>query len=130
MSKACRKGQILRASYTTKKGKKVKAGCIKDEGLPGKGPKTLPKPRKGALTRFLPKGTVKTWTTVPQSVRRAALKKAIQQEGITPTQRHLQLILNLSANSKNPGTQKAVTVYRKDIAWLQGLRRKQNRRKE
>lgn len=128
MTSRCRKGEILRASYVTERGKKVKASCVKDEGLPGKGPKTLPTPSKGALSKFLPKGTVKTWTSVPQSVRRSALKQAIKAEGLTKTQRHIQLILNLSANSTNPGTKKAVAIYRKDIAWLQSLRKKAQRK--
>ena len=42
-SKKCKSGKILRKSYTTKKGIKVKASCIKDRGKKGKGPKTLPK---------------------------------------------------------------------------------------
>ena len=71
LSKKCKSGKILRKSYKTKKGVKVKASCIKDQGKKGKGPKTLPKiPRD--IAEVLSDVNVSTEHTKPEFVNKIA----------------------------------------------------------
>lgn len=93
----CPRGQIMREAFTRKNGTKVPATCVKDRGLAGKGPKTLPKPKKsGMLTKYgysLDKSA---------TVRHSALNKAIAHDSYLEVLRHLNLIRNITAtDSKN-----------------------------
>lgn len=109
----CGKGLILRKSYVRKSSKKgskrasVKASCVKDRGMPGKGPKTLPPmDHKLSLKEF------GYSTKSSQRVRRSSLKKASRANGTLPVLRHLNLIGNYSKSSENYPT------IRDDVEYL------------
>ena len=50
--KKCKRGEIKKAGYTTKRGVQVPPTCIKDRGAPGKGPKVIPKLKEGAMMGY------------------------------------------------------------------------------
>ena len=110
--KKCKSGKILRKSYSTKKGKKVKASCIKDQGKKGKGPKTLPKIKTdmslGDFGYELKKSFEK---------RKVALKKAITVHGFIKIIKRLSLIRNYSKSN-----QSNYNKFTKDIKFLQSLK--------
>ena len=95
----CPKGKIMRRSYRTSSGKRVKKGCIKDRGRKGKGKKTLPLP-SGDISL----SSVGYSTKLPMHERRKSLDKASKKYGILPSLRHLNLIRNLQAyDNKSKG---------------------------
>lgn len=49
---SCPPEYIRRKAYTTKNKVYVPSTCIKDQGLPGKGPKILPKLKEGTLEGY------------------------------------------------------------------------------
>jgi hypothetical protein len=117
-----RKG-YKRKGYTTVTGNRVKAtkvksACIKNRGAPGKGPKILPKPKEGLLTRY------GYHLDLNKEDRHAALRKAMRRYG----GRSLILKLNLVRNySKNEPT-----LHRKltsDMRYVQELYKKQKKSK-
>ena len=125
MVSKCPSGTIRRKAYTRKsytrtngtvvRGVHVKAGCVKDKGLPGKtkaSRKVLPKPVKGALGKY----GYANIKHMPATKRRTSLTNAVKTEGYAPIIRRLNLIANYNKNS-DP---KAHTVIRSDIAWIQG----------
>jgi hypothetical protein len=109
------KGYILRKGYTTKTGRRVPPTLIKDRGLRGKGPKILPKPRRGALRRY-------GYSTRASAEKRHKAMMSLARQynrqgknGFRSTILHLNLIANLSRRT-NP---RAYKVYRSDMKWLQ-----------
>lgn len=94
MARSCSRGSIRRKSYVrkSKSGKRtrVPSACIKDRGKPGKGPKILPIPERGVLSRY-GYANVKD---LPDQKRRAALKRAIDAYGHRKVIGHLVLIAN------------------------------------
>jgi len=107
-SKQCARGEIRRKSYKRKDGTRVKSTCIEDRGLPGKGPKTLPSPRKGTLGKFGYKAS-KT-----SKVRRTSLADAVDELGALPVFRKLNLVATFNKNS-NPSLAKKFNL---DKAWV------------
>ena len=103
----CKKGEILRKGYKTKKGTKVKASCIKDQGLPGKGPKVLPELKKGTLGLYSTKKT--------DLSRHRALLKAARNTSKNTVIRKLNAVSILTKNT-SPKSSKKV---RKDMHYLQ-----------
>lgn len=97
MRKSCKSGQIRKKSYRTKRGTKVRSTCIKDKGLPGKGPKILPKPKSGILEKY----GYKNIKNLTATQREEILEKAAKQLGYKDIIKHLTLIHNLSHRS-NP----------------------------
>jgi len=85
-----------------------------DRGLPGKGPKTLPVPERGVLSRF---GYYNV-KTLPKMVRQRILKRIIKAYGPHKTISHLNLIANFTQRS-DPA---AHAIFRQDLhyvsAWL------------
>lgn len=94
MTRSCSRGSIRRKSYIrrSKSGKRtrVPSVCIKDRGKPGKGPKILPIPERGVLSRY-GYANVKD---MPDQKRRVALKRAIEAYGHRKVIGHLVLIAN------------------------------------
>ena len=126
-SSKCPVGKIKRISYKRKaftkangvrvKATTVKSKCIKDRGLPGKGPYTLPKPKdNGFLT------SEGYHLKLPIKLRETALRKACRKYGCLKVIRHLNLIRNYS---------KSVPVnykkYNRDMKYVENLYKKQKK---
>jgi len=108
MARSCPGGQILRKGYSTKRGVKVSASCIKDLGKPGKGKKLFTL-RKGVLSPFgysVKKG-------IP--ARRVALKKAMGKMTYSELVKRLNALYVLNKNT-NP---QYASRYRSDMQWVQ-----------
>lgn len=114
MPARCPKGKINRKGYVTKTGKRVKGGCIKDRGLPGKTKKkdrVIPKLAKGTLGQFGYHGI----KNLSVDQRRTALKKAIRAKGATYVLRKVNAIYILQRN-QNP---KVASKLNADKKWIQ-----------
>lgn len=135
-NKSCPPGYILRKGYTRKfrntvkregftvrrKGKVytvrpsknesyVPSACIKNRGLPGKGPregKGIGPLRKGALLKY------GYSYRLANSTRRVALKKAIDQYGTLSVYRKLNAVAKLSERTAPD----ASLVFAKDRNWV------------
>jgi hypothetical protein len=109
LGRACRKGQIVRRSFTTKRGKRVPPACVKDAGAPGKTPKSkrvLPVPEPGFL---------KGWRKVlPDKKRHKIIKDVNAAEGCASTIRRLNLLANYTKRTSPETYRKA----RADMAWV------------
>ena len=133
----CPKGYIMRRGYTRKfrpsvkatgftvrrKGTvytvrpkantiRVPAACIKDRGLPGKGPKEgegIGKLRKGELIKY------GYQYRLSDSLRQAALKKAIKRFGALSVYRKLDAVAKLSLRTA-PDASK---IFSRDRNWVQ-----------
>lgn len=119
--KTCKKGYILRKAYTRKaytrsdgtrvKATRVAAVCVPDKGMPGKGPKVLPKPKKGELSQF-GYHNVKGLTL---NQRHRALNKALREKFTPQTLvRKLTLVSNLTKNT-DP---RLSAMFRNDAHWV------------
>ena len=118
LGRTCPRGKIRRKGYIRKDGTRVKAGCVKDTGKPGKTPKgkrVLPKPKKGDLSC---RG--RDWSHKQKaSTRRGILKCIVEKKlrGKVDPCRTAILNLNLLANfteDTSPSTHRAA---RSDMAW-------------
>lgn len=67
----CGRGKMVRRAYTTKRGTRVPATCIRDLGRKGHGSPILPKLRKGSLT------ALGYQVKDAEATRRKALRKAV-----------------------------------------------------
>lgn len=109
----CKKGEILRSSYrfVNKSGKdiKVKAKCIKDKGLPGKGPKLIQDLKKGTLSNFGYSSKIQA------KKRKEALTEAVKNIGYGIVVKKLNAISILNKNT-NP---KISEIFKKDMNWVQ-----------
>lgn len=133
----CPKGYIMRRGYTRKfrpsvkatgftvrrKGTvytvrpkantiRVPAACIKDRGLPGKGPKEgegIGKLRKGELIKY------GYQYRLSDSLRQSALKKAIKRFGALSVYRKLDAVAKLSLRTA-PDASK---IFSRDRNWVQ-----------
>ncbi len=109
---SCKEDQILRKSYsfTKKDGKvvNVKSKCIKDKGLPGKGP-ALFTVKRGTLGQF------GYSSKLSAKERYQALKKAVKKLGSGTIIKKLNAIAILNKRT-NP---KISEIFRKDLAWIQ-----------
>jgi hypothetical protein len=112
----CATGQILRKAYTTRKGTKVAPKCIKDRGLPGKGPKILPIPKKGKLARFGYKGVKK----MTLKERRLALIRASMFYGPESVAKMLVLVANFNRRV-NP---RVAAIFEADARWIRNVAKK------
>ena len=116
---SCKKGYILRKGYnrkgyTRKDGTRVKAtyvpeSCIVDRGNPGKGPKLIPKLKKGELSEF---GYSLSYRLVGE--RRGPLKKAIKKYGALSIMRKLNAVATLLKNTSPTKSQRA----KADSKWI------------
>ncbi len=103
----CKKDQILRKAYTTKNDVHVKATCIKDQGLKGKGPKLIPKLESGTLHNY-------HYNKSDLSRHRALLKSSRNSDYNTVI-RKLNAISILTKNT----IPKASKTYKKDMHYVQ-----------
>lgn len=97
-TKRCPKGKILRKGYTATRGKttyRVRPTCIKDRGEKGKGPKLLPKLKKGELSKY------GYGLKHPRSVRRRALDKSMKEFDKNTLIRKLN-VLSIYNKNTNP----------------------------
>ena len=106
---ACKRGQIRRKYYTTKRGTKVSSRCIRDLGKRGKGPKLIPALNKGKLRAY------GYSTSVGPTARRTALKRAMSAYGRNSVLRKLNAVKVLTRNT-NP---RSSAVFGRDLAWIQ-----------
>jgi len=129
----CPKGYIMRRGYTRKfrpsvkttgftvrrKGTvytvrpkantvRVPAACIKDRGLPGKGPDGIGKLRKGELIKY------GYQYRLSDSLRQSALKKAIKRYGALSVYRKLDAVAKLSLRTAPD----ASGIFVKDRDWV------------
>jgi hypothetical protein len=91
---------------------RVPAACIKDRGLPGKGPKEgegIGKLRKGELIKY------GYQYRLSDSLRQAALKKAIKRFGALSVYRKLDAVAKLSLRTA-PDASK---IFSRDRNWVQ-----------
>ena len=107
-TKKCGKGKIMRKAYTTKKGTKVKAACVKDMGKPGKGKKLFTL-KKGGLSEY--GYSVKLGRTE----RRKALEKARKKIEYATLIQKLNALAILFKNTKPQFSKR----LRADISYLQ-----------
>ncbi len=89
MAAKCGRGKIRREAYT-RNGTRVASTCIIDRGKKGKGPKTLPKPRKGSLYGWKKKGS--------NTERHGALLTSVRKSDCETTISRLTLLRNISAD--------------------------------
>jgi hypothetical protein len=90
---------------------KVPAACIKDRGLPGKGPKEgegIGKLRKGELIKY------GYQYRLSDSLRQSALKKAIKRYGALGVYRKLDAVAKLSLRTA-PDASK---IFTRDRDWI------------
>jgi hypothetical protein len=106
--KKCSSGKIKRKAYTTKKGTKVKASCIKDRGKKGKGPKTLPK-----ISSKMSLGDFGYELKYSFETRKKALNKAIKKHGLIKVLKRISLIRNYSKS-----VTRNYNKYTKDLEYL------------
>lgn len=113
MKKSCKSGQIRKKSYKTKRGTHVRSTCIKDKGLPGKGPKILPKPKSGLLEKY----GYKDIKYLTHKERENILEDAARHLGYKDIIKHLTLIHNLLHRS-NPEVAKIIKRDQERISEL------------
>lgn len=100
--------QVVREGYTRKDGVHVAPTLIEDRGLPGKGPKLIPKLRQGTLRRH------GYDSKASKAERHAALRRAAEAEGPTVVIRKLNVVATLNKNT-NP---KLSAHFKADSAWV------------
>jgi hypothetical protein len=131
--KACPPGKILRKAYvrrfktnvrqrgyTVKRGSQlyraypkststvVQAACVKDRGLPGKGPQEITPLRKGELKKY---GYSFRKSDL---IRHEALRKAVKEFGVLGVYRKLDAVAKLSVRA----APKASAIFKKDRDWV------------
>jgi len=109
----CKSGTILRKTHTrttkTKKTVSIKAHCIKDRGLPGKGPELIKNLKKGKLSKY--------GYSSGESItsRQSSLKKAVKAYGSGSVIKKLNAVKVLQRNT-NPKVSK---IFGDDLIWVQ-----------
>lgn len=110
----CPQGHLVRKaySYTRKDGKRihVKAACIVDRGEKGRGPKVLPKPKRGTLGKY-GYASVKKLSVAE---RRSALRQAVKAYGPNVVISKLTLVRNFNKNT-DP---RASAIFKRDAQWV------------
>lgn len=115
----CPRGQIERAGYERKaytkadgtriKATYVSATCIEDKGNKGKGPKLIPKLKKGELSEY--------GYHIKERLageRRKALKKALKEYDATSVNRKLNALATLNKNTHPTWSERA----KADAKWV------------
>lgn len=127
MPSKCPPGMILRNAYTTKKGTRVPATCVKDVGKPGKTPMSA---RLPTLADDLHLSEYGYHVSDPVEKREAALVKAVhkmmqdkkitKQEAIRKLIRHLNLLSILQRNT-NPKYSSVFKADQQKMSYLLGM---------
>lgn len=99
----------MRRGFRRSDGTYVRPTRIRDVGLPGKGPYTLPEPKRGALGRFGYR------TALSPAERHRALDEAVAAESPRQVIGHLNLVANFNRNI-NP---KVYEKLRQDMRYVQ-----------
>ncbi len=119
LGRTCPRGKVRRQGYTRKDGTRVKSGCVKDTGKPGKTPKSkrvLPKPKKGDLSC---RG--RDWSHKQKaSTRRGIIKCIVEKKlrGTADSCRAAIADLNLLANYTKRTSPSTYRKARADMAWV------------
>lgn len=105
LGRACRKGEIRRNGYITKKGVRVPPACVPDQGAPGKTPESK---------KWFPQGVeVPGWSKRKTTAqRRSALKKLVEKKPCKGVLADMNAIANLTADKATE------TKMRADRRWL------------
>ena len=105
LGRACRRGQVRRRGYVTKRGVRVPATCVRDQGSPGKTPSSK---------KWFPQGiTVPGWAkALPRDERRKALKKLTRERSCKGVLADLNAIANVTADRETE------VKMRADRGWL------------
>ena len=102
-----RKGQTYRA-YPRSGSMIVKSACVKDKGLPGKGPDLFGKLKKGQLKKH---GYVYRES---REARHAALRRAVKEYGALDLFRKLDAVAKLTRRT----VPEASRVFKSDREWV------------
>jgi len=102
-----RKGQSYRA-YPRSGSMIVKSACVKDKGLPGKGPDLFGKLKKGELKKY---GYVYRQT---REARHSALRRAVKEYGPLDLFRKLDAVAKLTRRT----VPEASRVFKSDREWV------------
>ena len=102
-----RKGQTYRA-YPRSGSMIVKSACVKDKGLPGKGPDLFGTLKKGQLKKY---GYVYRQT---REARHAALRRAVKDYGALDLFRKLDAVAKLTRRT----VPEASRVFKSDREWV------------
>ena len=110
--KSCKRGFIMRKSYSKKSGSRIKSSCVRSKGLRSRGIKPLkviPTLRSGSLSKY---GYAVHET---ERSRHIALKKALHKYGFSSVIKKLNAVRVLSKNT-NPANS---IIYKHDIRYLE-----------
>lgn len=102
-----KKNKIYRI-YPTNKTLKIKASCIKDKGLPGKGQSIFRKLKQGDLKKH------GYGYMIPTNQRRERLRKAIEEYGALTVFHKLDAVSKLTKRT----VPAASSVFKEDKAWV------------
>jgi hypothetical protein len=103
-----RRGDQVFRAYPSEESTIVQAACVKDRGLPGKGPQVITPLRRGELRKY---GYI---YKEPLLQRKEALRKAIEAYGALGVYRKLDAVAKLAKRS----APKAAKVFREDRDWV------------
>ena len=107
----CPRGMIRRKSFTNKRGARVRSSCVKDRGAPGRGPRTLPKYKKGSLPKYRLEDA--------EMSRRQRLRSIAKKRGCIKTLREVNLLRNY--NTRGSSNYKKLS---KDVKYIESLCRR------
>lgn len=103
-----KRGSQLYRAYPKASSTVVQAACVKDVGLPGKGPQAIAPLRKGELLKYgysFRKSDLE---------RHEALRKAVKEYGALGVYRKLDAVAKLSKRA----APRAATIFKKDRDWV------------
>lgn len=103
-----RRGDQVYRAYPSGEGTVVKAACIKDKGLEGKGPQVITPLRSGELRKY---GYI---YRNPALERKEALRKAVKAYGVLGVYRKLDAVAKLSKRA----APKASKIFKEDRDWV------------
>lgn len=103
-----KRGSQTYRAYPTKTSTVVQAACVKDVGLPGKGPQEIAPLRKGELMKH---GYSYRKSDID---RHEALRKAAKEFGVLGVYRKLDAVAKLSVRA----APKASAIFKKDRDWV------------
>jgi hypothetical protein len=103
-----KKGGITYRIYPKASRVVVRGQCVKDRGLPGKGPKLFGDLKRGELVKYGYN------YHLPGDFRRNSLKKAINEYGPLKVYHKLDAVAKLTSRT----SKKAHLVFKKDADWV------------
>lgn len=103
-----RRGTQVYRAYPSGEGMVVKAACVKDRGLAGKGPEAITPLRRGELRKY---GYI---YRNPALERKEALRKAVKAYGVLGVYRKLDAVAKLAKRT----APKASKIFKDDRDWV------------